>query len=493
LDLDGTREIIWASNEDTKVFVWNSDGSKFIPNGEIAQSVALNGDITTFPLALFAEPEGMFAYPPVVARLNGQDLALVVVTDEVIAAYAPEDSDQDGRGDLLFVHRELQGFSTPPLVVNTDPNQILVGTEDGSIISFTEQARTTLASLGFGSIVGLALLSSDAIAFATCTGTVGALSLEGSVIWPKSTDGAISVSPVVGDLDRDGRLDVVVITETGELSAFDVGGERLGGFPRSVGVQPSHLALGDANGDGFLEVHFSAGGELYAFNHIGSLLNDFPIRVSGDTAVNRSSPILVDLSGDELPEIIIGSASNQLAAYDANGSAAMGFPVPTGAGVNSTAAVSDLDNDGDLDVVVVSNDGFVYAWDLAVNFTPGGIAWGGFLRDAGHSNANLEIIGAPPAAGTLMPANLVYNYPNPTEGNSTTIRYLLNSQAEVAIKIYDLAGELVDELAGPGFGQAENEVDWRLDNIESGVYLARVEARTDTDSDVVIFKIAVVK
>ena len=92
-----------------------------------------------------------------------------------------------------------------------------------------------------------------------------------------------------------------------------------------------------------------------------------------------------------------------------------------------------------------------------------------------------------------MPANLVYNYPNPTEGNRTTIRYLLNSSADVRIKIYDLAGDLVDEFLGPGFGQVENEVDWQLDDIQSGVYLARVEATNEGIRDVAIFKIAVVK
>ncbi|MCG8605844.1 T9SS type A sorting domain-containing protein, partial [bacterium] len=494
LDQDGKQEIIWASNEDTKVFVWNSDGSKFVANDQNAQVPQLNGDIKTFPLALFAEPDGTFAYPPVVARFNGQDLVLVVVTDRVIAIYAPEDQDQDGRGDVIFVRRNLQGFTAPPMVVNTDPNQVLVGTEAGAIVSYTDQASTTLVTLGSGSIVGLAVFSTDAVAFATSSGMIGVLSLNGNLLWQSTTEGAISVPPVVADLDRDGRLDVVVLTETGELSAFDAAGEHLGGFPEMVGVErPSHMALGDVNGDGFLEIHFYAHGELYAFNHIGSLIDNFPIRTFSDPTSNLSSPILADLSGDGLPEIIIGSVLNQVAAYEASGKAARGFPLSVGAGVNSTAAVSDLNNDGDLDIAAVSDDGFLYAWDLQTNFTPATIAWGGFLRDAGHSNANLEIIGAPPSSGKLMPANLVYNYPNPTEGNRTTIRYLLNRPAEVAIKIYDMAGELVDELAGPGFGQAENEIDWRTDNIESGVYLARVEARTETDSDIVIFKIAVVK
>ncbi|MCH8982446.1 T9SS type A sorting domain-containing protein [candidate division KSB1 bacterium] len=156
------------------------------------------------------------------------------------------------------------------------------------------------------------------------------------------------------------------------------------------------------------------------------------------------------------------------------------------------AALLDIDNDGDLDLAVASDDGFLYVWDLPNTFNPDNISWGGLFNDSEHSNANLVSLPATSPGSQLMPGKLVYNYPNPTEGNATTIRYTLNSPAQVKIKIYDLAGRLVDELQGTGFGQ-ENEVVWGLENIESGVYLARVEADGDGNKDAAIIKIAVVK
>ena len=155
--------------------------------------------------------------------------------------------------------------------------------------------------------------------------------------------------------------------------------------------------------------------------------------------------------------------------------------------------MADLDDDGDLDLATASNDGFLYVWDLPNTSNPDNISWGGLFHDLQHSNANLTSLQSKPPGKRLMPKKLVYNYPNPTEGNSTTIRYTLNSPAQVKIKIYDLTGELVDELQGTGFGQAENEVVWRLENIESGVYLARVEADGNGNKDAAIIKIAVVK
>jgi len=92
-----------------------------------------------------------------------------------------------------------------------------------------------------------------------------------------------------------------------------------------------------------------------------------------------------------------------------------------------------------------------------------------------------------------MPVESVYNYPNPTEGNETRIRYRLNAPAEVRVKIFDLAGELVEELAAPGVGGTDNEAVWKLDGVQSGVYLARVEAKGSKATDVAVIKIAVVK
>jgi len=88
---------------------------------------------------------------------------------------------------------------------------------------------------------------------------------------------------------------------------------------------------------------------------------------------------------------------------------------------------------------------------------------------------------------------LVYNYPNPTEDNFTTIHYFVNYAADIFIKIYDLSGELVDEIQTAGQPLIDNEVIWKLDGIESGVYNAVLEAVGDGKREHKIIKIAVIK
>jgi hypothetical protein len=51
----------------------------------------------------------------------------------------------------------------------------------------------------------------------------------------------------------------------------------------------------------------------------------------------------------------------------------------------------------------------------------------------------------------------------------------------------------ITELKGRGTGGMDNEIEWDVSNIQSGVYLARIEAHGSSRSDVVFIKMAIVK
>ncbi len=64
---------------------------------------------------------------------------------------------------------------------------------------------------------------------------------------------------------------------------------------------------------------------------------------------------------------------------------------------------------------------------------------------------------------------------------------------EIVITVYDLAGLFVERMEiFPVRPYQVNEVIWDVRNIESGVYLANVEASSGGKSDSKILKIAVV-
>jgi hypothetical protein len=48
-------------------------------------------------------------------------------------------------------------------------------------------------------------------------------------------------------------------------------------------------------------------------------------------------------------------------------------------------------------------------------------------------------------------------------------------------------------MAGPGAGGVDNEVEWDVRDVQSGVYFARIEAQSGSQNGSAIVKIAIVK
>ena len=77
---------------------------------------------------------------------------------------------------------------------------------------------------------------------------------------------------------------------------------------------------------------------------------------------------------------------------------------------------------------------------------------------------------------SFFPTSRAYNYPNPVYDGQTAIRYYVGEDSKINIKIFDLAGDFVAELNDDAQGGMDNETTWNVQNIQSGVYLTRIEA-----------------
>jgi hypothetical protein len=78
-----------------------------------------------------------------------------------------------------------------------------------------------------------------------------------------------------------------------------------------------------------------------------------------------ASPEAADVDGDGEAEVLMGSGGYLLHAFARKGGEAAAFPKFTGGWIFSAPAVGDLEGDGRLDLVAVTREGYLFAWELA--------------------------------------------------------------------------------------------------------------------------------
>ena len=193
--------------------------------------------------------------------------------------------------------------------------------------------------------------------------------------WSFATGSSIMSSPIYGDIDGDGKLEVVVGSDDNKVYAINgENGSKLWEFETGAYVTSSP-ALGDIDGDGKLEVvvgSYDSDSKVYAINgEDGSKLWEF---ATGYRVF--SSPALGDIDGDGKLEVVVGSSDNKVYAINGEDGSKL-WEFPTGGAVLSSPALGDIDGDGRLEVVVGSDDNKVYAingedgsklWEFATGY-----------------------------------------------------------------------------------------------------------------------------
>jgi hypothetical protein len=92
--------------------------------------------------------------------------------------------------------------------------------------------------------------------------------------------------------------------------------------------------------------------------------------------LSESSPLVVDINGDLSLDVVFGIGGgsdndpNVLYAFNSDGTDVEGFPITLAGAVRSVPVITDLDQDGDVDVVYAGQDLFLHVWDMPFPYRP---------------------------------------------------------------------------------------------------------------------------
>ncbi len=156
--------------------------------------------------------------------------------------------------------------------------------------------------------------------------------------------------PSLGDIDQDGTPDVVASGS-------------------SLTIAQSLAGSGGEKGQHLLAVWSG---------RTGQMMPAAPFRLEDFSFFN--SHAIVDLTGDNYPEIIVGTGGYFLHAFDGCGREPESWPKFTGGWIINTPALGDLDGDGKLEVAVGTRDGWLFAWHTAGR-SDGQIQWESYHHD----------------------------------------------------------------------------------------------------------------
>ncbi len=289
----------------------------------------------------------------------------------------------------------------------------------------------------------------------------------------KNSDGAY-INAVFTDAKK-----FYIILNSGIISSFSLN------IPDDV----TSFALTDLKQDGTNYIVLNNGNNIEVYNFTGSMADNFPF-TDPEGIGFVGTALTADFEGDNSSEIISVTEDGRIFAIDGGtGKVVPGFPISVGASVSVTPVLYNAD--GKTNLAVLNDDNVLSAW--SISSIEGKLYWS---EEYGNPQ-NTSFVDAAENTNRInefFPTNRAYNYPNPVYDGETYIRYYVSEDSKINIKIFDLAGDYVAELNDDARGGMDNETLWNVTDIQSGVYLARIEATSNSgNQEHAIIKIAVVK
>jgi pSer/pThr/pTyr-binding forkhead associated (FHA) protein/outer membrane protein assembly factor BamB len=358
---------------------------------------------------------------PVIQDMNRDGVQDILVTDES----GRVDIISGNNGFRLTQIKTASPIKSAPMRIDVGSDgkvDVVVASSSGVVQAYSSDGKTLWRNdklQGESSILNqpvTARINNDAVDdIILSTAENGVVALDGNsgvMLWNTKNDvaGKVVTRPLVADINRDGMLDIIVITDTNELIVFTTSGDQVRktwsqAVPPVLIATPVYAINNDAVGfiavatqsNGVIAFNSQTGNRLWQTPVAGLIFAD-PVAVDLDNdnkadAVNvitlegkllsldassgdinwskqldagvQATPLVVDVNGDTQNDLVIADTAGRLLMLDAeDGSIILNTSIPNADRFVVSPVIGDINNDGYADIILVSQNGKLFAYKL---------------------------------------------------------------------------------------------------------------------------------